>query len=38
MQNTVQQQIDLYRQQSVRHVSEPEEQQPDFFEVDIIKS
>ncbi|XP_023717279.1 receptor-binding cancer antigen expressed on SiSo cells isoform X2 [Cryptotermes secundus] len=32
LQNTVQQQIDLYRQQAARHMSESEEPQPDFFE------
>lgn len=34
-QNAVQQQIDLYRQQATRHLSESEEPQPDFFEVDL---
>jgi len=32
-QSTIQQQIDLYRQQATRHASESEEPQPDFFEV-----
>jgi len=32
-QSTIQQQIDLYRQQATRHGSESEEPQPDFFEV-----
>lgn len=31
-QSTIQQQIDLYRQQSTRRASESEEPQPDFFE------
>lgn len=31
-QSTIQQHIDLYRQQSTRHESESEEPQPDFFE------